>query len=114
MPTYEYRCQACSHYFEAVQSMRDDPLTDCPQCAGKVQRLISKNVGIAFKGSGFYVTDSAKSNSPDKKPSSPENTGSGSDSTPASPQPATPAAAKSESAPASATSETKSSSTDTP
>lgn len=57
MPTYEYRCGDCAHEFETFQSMVDDPLTDCPQCEGTVQRLISQNVGIAFKGSGFYITD---------------------------------------------------------
>lgn len=58
MARYHYRCKQCKHEFEAVQSMLDDPLTDCPVCSGKVQRIIGKHVGIAFRGSGFYVTDS--------------------------------------------------------
>lgn len=57
MPTYEYKCRACSHHFEYFQSMSEDPLHQCPQCDGKVYRLISKNVGISFKGGGFYATD---------------------------------------------------------
>lgn len=74
MPTYEYRCTQCNHEFEAIQSMKDDPLTECNQCKGLVKRIISRNVGIAFKGSGFYATDSQKSSAapkpaaPSKKP----------------------------------------------
>ncbi len=60
MATYQYRCKECSYEFEAVQSMLDDPLTTCEKCGGRVQRIISANVGIAFRGSGFYVTDSKK------------------------------------------------------
>ena len=63
MPTYDYRCSECLHEFEYVQSMMDKPLEICPKCEGKVKRLISKNVGISFKGSGFYVTDSKSSSS---------------------------------------------------
>lgn len=58
MPTYEYECKRCSHKFEAFQSMSDDALSKCPECGGKVQRLINRGVGIIFKGSGFYKTDS--------------------------------------------------------
>ncbi len=57
MPTYEYRCQDCSHEFELVQRMSDDPLSLCPECGGNVKRLIGKGAGIIFKGSGFYQTD---------------------------------------------------------
>lgn len=59
MPTYEYECQSCGHQFEAVQSMKDPHLTDCPQesCAGPVKRKISLGSGFIFKGSGFYITD---------------------------------------------------------
>jgi len=58
MPTYVYKCEVCEHTFEARQSFSDDPLTDCPSCAtGEVRRVIN-NVGIVFKGSGFYITDS--------------------------------------------------------
>ncbi len=61
MPTYEYRCDACGHVFEEFQSMKDDPLTKCPKCGGKVQRLIGPGAGLIFKGSGFYLTDYKKS-----------------------------------------------------
>ncbi len=59
MPTYEYECLTCGHQFEAVQSMKDPRLTDCPQpgCTGKVERKIGRGAGIIFKGSGFYQTD---------------------------------------------------------
>jgi putative FmdB family regulatory protein len=59
MPTYEYECQACGHKFEAVQSMKDPRLTDCPKegCPGPVERKIGRGAGIIFKGSGFYQTD---------------------------------------------------------
>jgi putative FmdB family regulatory protein len=57
MPTYEYECKTCGHSFEAFQSMREDPLKECPQCGKEVRRLINGGSGIIFKGSGFYVTD---------------------------------------------------------
>ena len=61
MPTYDYECTACGHRFEAFQSMSEDPLNDCPECGKKVRRLIGAGLGIIFKGSGFYVTDSRDS-----------------------------------------------------
>ena len=63
MPTYEYKCKICSFLFEEFQSMLDEPVKSCPKCSGSVQRLISKNVGVLFKGNGFYVTDSKSSTS---------------------------------------------------
>ncbi|WP_203934152.1 FmdB family zinc ribbon protein [Virgisporangium ochraceum] len=57
MPTYQYACTACGHQLEAVQSFADDPLTECPACEGRLRKLYSA-VGIVFKGSGFYRTDS--------------------------------------------------------
>ena len=57
MPTYQYACTACGHRFEAVQSFTDASLTDCPECAGRLRKVFS-SVGIVFKGSGFYRTDS--------------------------------------------------------
>ena len=57
MPTYQYACTACGHKFEAVQSFSDASLTDCPECAGRLRKVFS-SVGIVFKGSGFYRTDS--------------------------------------------------------
>jgi len=64
MPTYEYKCQSCGLTFEKFQSMKDKPLGKCPECDGKVQRLISGGAAVIFKGSGFYATDYVKSNSP--------------------------------------------------
>ena len=57
MPTYEYRCKACSQELEVVQSFTDDALTTCESCGGQLRKLFG-NVGIAFKGSGFYKNDS--------------------------------------------------------
>ena len=56
MPLYEYRCEDCGVRFERRQHINDDPVEVCPECGGKVHRLIHP-VGIIFKGSGFYVTD---------------------------------------------------------
>lgn len=63
MPTYDYECNSCGHSFEAFQNMSDKPLTKCPKCGKKVQRLIGGGIGIIFKGSGFYVTDNKGSGS---------------------------------------------------
>ena len=60
MPTYEYACADCGHNLEAVQSFSDDPLTVCPECGGTLRKVFG-NVGVVFKGSGFYRTDSRKS-----------------------------------------------------
>ncbi|WP_082372815.1 FmdB family zinc ribbon protein [Nocardia sp. NRRL S-836] len=57
MPTYQYACTACEHRFEAVQSFSDASLTECPECSGKLRKLFGA-VGVVFKGSGFYRTDS--------------------------------------------------------
>ena len=57
MPTYQYACTECGHGFEAVQSFSDDALTECPRCQGRLRKVFS-SVGIVFKGSGFYRTDS--------------------------------------------------------
>ncbi len=57
MPVYTYECEDCGERFEARQSFNDEPLTVCPTCEGKLYRVIQP-VGIVFKGSGFYVTDS--------------------------------------------------------
>ena len=62
MPTYQYACTACGHELEAVQSFSDDALTTCPECSGALRKLFG-NVGVVFKGSGFYRTDSRKSDS---------------------------------------------------
>ncbi len=57
MPTYDYRCLECEHVFEAFQGINDPHLTECPECNGKLKRLIGAGAGLIFKGSGFYITD---------------------------------------------------------
>jgi putative FmdB family regulatory protein len=57
VPTYAYACTACGHRFEVQQSFSDAALTDCPECTGRLRKLFN-TVGIVFKGSGFYRTDS--------------------------------------------------------
>ena len=57
MPTYQYACTACGHELEAVQSFTDAALTECPECQGALRKVFSA-VGVVFKGSGFYKTDS--------------------------------------------------------
>lgn len=60
MPTYEYACRSCGNHLEVVQAFTEDPLTECPACQGSLRKVFSP-VGIAFKGSGFYKTDSRSS-----------------------------------------------------
>jgi putative FmdB family regulatory protein len=62
MPTYEYACRSCGSQLEVVQSFTDDPLTTCGECGGPLRKVFGA-VGISFKGSGFYKTDSRKSTS---------------------------------------------------
>lgn len=62
MPTYQYRCRECGEDLEVVQSFTDDPLTKCPNCKKKALRKVFAAPGIAFKGSGFYKTDSRSGN----------------------------------------------------
>ncbi|HOO57078.1 MAG TPA: zinc ribbon domain-containing protein [bacterium] len=62
MPVYEYECKSCGHRFEVLQSIKDEPIEDCPDCGGKVHKCLSA-VGIMFKGSGFYCTDNKSSSS---------------------------------------------------
>jgi putative FmdB family regulatory protein len=57
VPTYQYSCTDCGHFFEAVQSFSDDSLTVCPECEGRLRKVFNA-VGVVFKGSGFYRTDS--------------------------------------------------------
>lgn len=96
MPTYSYACTACEHHFDTVQKFTDQSLTDCPECAGALRKLFS-SVGIVFKGSGFYRTDSRASTSDqpssngksepatkDKPCAKPSESGSSSDSKPVS------------------------------
>ena len=80
MPTYQYACKECDHRFEVVQSFSDASLTDCPECQGTLRKLYG-SVGVIFKGSGFYRTDSRSDSksSTAAKPSS-ESSSSSSDS----------------------------------
>ena len=84
MPTYQYACTACGERSEAVQSFTDAPLTECTACGGALRKVFS-SVGVVFKGSGFYKTDSRKA---------PADSGakSGSDSTSGDAKPAAPKA----------------------
>jgi putative FmdB family regulatory protein len=65
MPTYEYVCKSCGHLFEIVQSMRDDPLRECPECGGELRKVFAPPA-ITFKGSGFYATDHGKKAKPSR------------------------------------------------
>ena len=98
MPTYQYRCLDCSNDLEVVQKFTDDALTVCPTCEGTLRKVFSP-VGVVFKGSGFYATDSraakksstsSSSTKTDSKPSDAKagdskstSTTSGGDKTPA-------------------------------
>ncbi|WAC54482.1 FmdB family zinc ribbon protein [Gordonia sp. SL306] len=62
MPTYSYACTECDNKFDIVQSFSDDSLSECPQCTGRLRKLFN-SVGIVFKGSGFYRTDSRSGSS---------------------------------------------------
>lgn len=60
MPTYSYACTECDNRFDVVQSFTDDTLTTCEKCSGRLRKLFN-SVGVVFKGSGFYRTDSRES-----------------------------------------------------
>lgn len=62
MPTYEYACADCGEHLEVVQSFKDDALTVCPNCQGRLNKVFSA-AGIIFKGSGWHIKDYAKSGS---------------------------------------------------
>jgi putative FmdB family regulatory protein len=62
VPTYQYACTECGHAFEQFQSFSDDALTQCPECDGRLRKVFNA-VGVVFKGSGFYRTDSRESSS---------------------------------------------------
>jgi len=100
VPTYQYACKECDHRFEAVQSFSDPSLTVCPQCSGTLRKVFS-SVGVVFKGSGFYRTDSRDSkakttaSSPAKTESKSESKSSESNSSSSSSTTTTPAAAAS-------------------
>jgi putative FmdB family regulatory protein len=60
VPTYSYACTECGNRFDVVQAFTDDALTTCQQCSGRLRKLFN-SVGVVFKGSGFYRTDSRES-----------------------------------------------------
>jgi putative FmdB family regulatory protein len=82
VPTYAYACKDCSHAFDIVQSFTDSTLTSCPECQGTLRKKFN-SVGVVFKGSGFYRTDSRDSKGSTVSP------------TPAASAPAAPAASSS-------------------
>jgi len=81
VPTYSYACTECDNRFDAVQAFSDDALTECPKCHGRLRKLFG-SVGVVFKGSGFYRTDSrdSKSSSTAAAPAKTESSSSSSDS----------------------------------
>ena len=79
MPTYEYRCKECGEELEVVQAFTDDPLTECPNCGGPLRKVFG-NIGITFKGSGFYKTDSRSKSTASKSSDSSSSDSSSSDS----------------------------------
>jgi putative FmdB family regulatory protein len=79
MPTYQYACTECGHSFEQFQSFSEDALTVCPECDGKLRKLFNA-VGVVFKGSGFYRTDSRSSSSSSTPASAASPTSGSSDS----------------------------------
>ncbi|GAJ82640.1 hypothetical protein NBRGN_057_01450 [Nocardia brasiliensis NBRC 14402] len=72
VPTYSYACTQCDNRFDIVQSFSDESLTVCPECSGKLRKLFN-SVGIVFKGSGFYRTDSRGGASTASEPAKSDN-----------------------------------------
>ncbi|MGD8534851.1 MAG: zinc ribbon domain-containing protein [Candidatus Aminicenantes bacterium] len=66
MPLYEYKCQKCASVFEVIQKISDSPLIECPECGGRLKKVLTAPA-IQFKGSGFYITDYAKKKKPAKE-----------------------------------------------
>ncbi|MDR1894910.1 MAG: zinc ribbon domain-containing protein [Spirochaetales bacterium] len=60
MPTYDYECEKCRKVFEVFHGINEEPRELCPSCGGPSRRLIGGGLGIIFKGSGFYATDSKR------------------------------------------------------
>lgn len=80
MPTYQYACNACTHEFEIFQDFQEVSLTICPECDGEIRKVYSA-VGVVFKGSGFYKTDSKSSTNATISPSTPKDSTSTKEST---------------------------------
>ena len=75
MPLYEYQCSKCKHRFERIRKFSDRPINKCPECGSKVEQLISA-AAVQFKGSGWYVTDYAKTSSSGSSDSGSSDSGS--------------------------------------
>ncbi|OKJ11815.1 FmdB family zinc ribbon protein [Kitasatospora sp. CB01950] len=99
MPTYQYQCTECGNGLEAVQKFSDDALTTCPDCQGKLRKVFSA-VGVVFKGSGFYRTDSRSSSSSSLSSSSGSSASGSSTSGSSSSTPSSSSSTSSSSAPA--------------
>lgn len=98
MPIYEYRCEVCGHRLEVIQKFSDPPLTQCPNCKGRLSKVLAPPA-LMFKGTGWYVTDYSNKGKPpeaEAKPSSEKATEkSSSESTPKTPsEPKEPSAKK--------------------
>jgi putative FmdB family regulatory protein len=78
VPTYSYACTECGNRFDVVQAFTDDALTTCDQCSGRLRKLFN-SVGVVFKGSGFYRTDSRESTKSPSNGSATSSSSSGSD-----------------------------------
>ncbi|MEZ5276395.1 MAG: zinc ribbon domain-containing protein [Opitutaceae bacterium] len=99
MPTYEYACRLCDHQFEVFQSIKADPLSQCPSCGEEgLRRLIGLGAGIIFKGSGFYETDYKRESSKAPVGESGAGSTSGETTTPAKSEPSKPSTESSSSA----------------
>ncbi|MHB0937426.1 MAG: FmdB family zinc ribbon protein [Armatimonadota bacterium] len=91
MPIYEYACTKCDHHFDVRHGADEKPMLSCPECAGDVRKVFHA-AGIIFKGSGWYITDSAKKSSIVGES---EKTEPAAETTVAKPEPKTPAVAES-------------------
>ena len=106
MPTYQYSCTDCGHFFETVQSFSDDSLTVCPECEGRLRKVFNA-VGVVFKGSGFYRNDSrAQNGSKDGSKDGASSSGSGEGSTKTSESTSTKASSETPSSSSSSSSST--------
>lgn len=101
MPTYSYACKNCGHQFDIVQAFSDNALTDCPECGGQLRKVFN-SVGVVFKGSGFYRTDS-RGGSSSSTPAGTTSNGSSTSSSNGSGDSAAKPAASSDSKPAAST-----------
>lgn len=104
MPTYSYACTECGNSFDIVQKFSDDSLTVCADCGGRLRKLFN-SVGIVFKGSGFYRTDSRSGAVPASSDSN--GSSSGEDSSGSSSEPSNGSASESSDSGSSSGSDTK-------